>query len=116
MQNNGQIQNTPPQEMNTASPAEHSSMGPIIGSIIIILILILGGLYFYGDRVNKMSLPEQTAEETTATNTAQVDQVMAELRVQGGTDSLSEINADLYATDASAAGSDGAAIRAQLSQ
>ena len=43
----------PPQAPTPAPEPEHSGMGPIAGAIIVIILLVAGGLYFYGAKLNK---------------------------------------------------------------
>jgi len=53
---------------NQNTPQKDSGVGPIIGSIIIIILIILGGLYFWGYEINKQktttpAIPEQKTEQ-----------------------------------------------------
>jgi len=74
-----------------------SSIGSIIGTIIIIALIILGGLYFWGKRIeeskNIQSLTEEpvTEEEIQAERDAIVE--------TNSSDELSSIEADLNATE-----------------
>jgi uncharacterized protein HemX len=98
-------------------PAEsHSSTGPIIGSIIIVLILILGGLYYYGQQMMSTSTENPTIVPTQNVNEANTDQAVAKLKVQGSTDDLNSINADIQSTDTSPIDGDTANVKATLSQ
>lgn len=45
---------------------EENNIGSSIGIIIVILILIIGGIYFFGQRIEK-----QRAETNSATDTAE---------------------------------------------
>lgn len=40
-----------------------SNVGPIIGSIIIIVLIVLGGLYFWGYIINKQHVNAPTTDE-----------------------------------------------------
>ena len=73
-------------------PSQKKPIGPVIGIIIIVLILILGGLYFWGEKLNLNNGYQQTTEETSD---AQTDQ----LNEQSSSDNLSAIEADLKNTD-----------------
>lgn len=69
-------------------------VGPVIGVIIIVLVLTLGGLYFYGDQLNRKNgvmTPEEirNASDASVTNLGQ----------QGTSDETAAIEADLNATD-----------------
>lgn len=76
---------------------QKSSIGGVIGTIIILSLIILGGLYFWGKRIEESkakqdlvadSIPEQaTTEETT---------IVTEL---GESDDLDSIEAELNATN-----------------
>ena len=73
-----------------------NSTGAIIGSIIIIIILIIGGLYLWGKQIvekeTQVSItPEQILSET--------DPVLDSLKNQGVSDKITDIEADLNATD-----------------
>ncbi|MBX4211027.1 hypothetical protein KW783_03605 [Candidatus Parcubacteria bacterium] len=53
---------------------ESKSLGPVIGSIIIIVVIVLGGLYFWGK-----TLQNKTAgEPVTASNNATVSSAVAQ--------------------------------------
>lgn len=100
-------------------PEEHkSSAGPIIGSIIIVLIIVLGGLYLYGDKVGLPTTNQdqiQNTEEITADQiSAQVDSTTEALASQGATDSIDEIESDLSATDLNALDAELSNISAEL--
>ncbi|MDO8492127.1 MAG: hypothetical protein Q7S34_00610 [bacterium] len=90
---------TPPpmenNQQNNSGNENNSSIGPIIGSIIVVLVIVLGGLYIYGQRLSDQSKQEVPVENISAS----ADQSTTKLEQQGSTDSLSEINADLNATD-----------------
>lgn len=49
--------------------SKDSSVGPAIGIIIIIAVLIVGALYFWGSRLNKDS--EKGSSNTKSTSTGQ---------------------------------------------
>lgn len=72
---------------------ENKPAGPVIGAVIIILILIVGALYFWGAKLNKEA--NQTPEEILNTE----DQTLNQLQTQSTTTNIAEINADLNATD-----------------
>ncbi len=38
-------------------PARHSSAGPIIGTLIIVVVMIFGALYFWGAYLNQKNTP-----------------------------------------------------------
>lgn len=83
----------------TLQPQENkSSIGSIIGTVIIIAIIILGGLYFWGKRVEETrakqnlvgdSVPQQTIEQNEASSIQQTT----------SSDDVNSIEADLNATN-----------------
>jgi uncharacterized protein HemX len=50
----------------TPTPNEDKSVGPTIGVILIVLVIILGGLYFWGQRISQQ---QQTQNAQTASTT-----------------------------------------------
>ncbi|MEX0652140.1 MAG: hypothetical protein WD509_01465 [Candidatus Paceibacterota bacterium] len=73
------------------STEEHASSGPLVGVAIIILVLIVGGIYFWNTEVNnhKGDATQETSAEAT------VDA----LNTQGTSDEVAAIEADLDTTD-----------------
>ena len=66
----------------TATPPRKNSVGPIIGSIIIVLILILGAFYFFVTRRDKTPETPNTPGEQVqgaAVTEAESQQLNAEL-------------------------------------
>ena len=67
---------------NQNTPQKDSGTGPIIGSIIIIILIVLGGLYFWGYTIDKQKasrqiIPEQKtvpAINDLSTTTLDIDQ------------------------------------------
>jgi len=88
------VEKAPEPEMVTP---EHKSAGPVIGSIIIIVIIILGGLYFWGKRLsnNDPTLDGPSADEIMQ----QEDVELAALQSQSSSDEIAAIEADLTNTD-----------------
>ena len=88
--------------MQPLQPVEEKAIGPAIGVIIIILVLILGGLYFWGERMNKNTVMQNPQIEETASPDAQ----MMELQQQSSSDDINSIDADLKATDVGSLGNE----------
>lgn len=90
-----------PGVMNLGSmPEKKSGIGPIIATIIIIAIIILGGLYFWGKRIEtekanqallqtESSVSEETAAAVEATKIETVSQ----------DDSVNTISSELHTTN-----------------
>ena len=75
--------------------SEPKSHGALIGSIIIVIILIIGAVYYY--KSAKMHMVED--QTRAAEFQAQADKDVAALKMQGSSDDVSSIEADLKATD-----------------
>ena len=72
-------------DTNNLEPIKKDTgVGPIIGSIIIIILIVLGGLYFWGYVIekNKTDFPEEVEKEEA-----------------GNMDDISQIEADLNSTN-----------------
>jgi len=76
-----------------------SGIGSIIGTIIIIAIIILGGLYFWGRRVEESKSKENLVSDTTSpTSSAEISEAATIKAVTSG-DDLDSIDADLQSTN-----------------
>jgi|GEM_PF-3084482 len=63
-QNSSGMMNGMPPEVRT-----EKKVGPIVGALIIVLILIIGALYFFGQKLNTDSVPvESTSAQGTQDN------------------------------------------------
>jgi len=90
----------PPMSPMSPEPQHKSSIGPIAGAIIVILLLIAGGLYFWGAQLNKQEdvpsfIPSQedmVQQEATLTGDAD-----AGFPAQSSSDDVSSIEADANA-------------------
>ena len=87
---------TPPMGAYGGGEEHKSSVGPIVGSIIVVLVIVLGGLYLYGSQFSQRAAEEGPA---AADIEALPDQEATALENQGVTDSLSEIEADIETTN-----------------
>ena len=78
-------------------PSDNGPIGPAIGTIIIVIILIIGGLYLWGAKLSKESavLEEKAPEEILAAP----DETFDSLETQGTSDEVSAIEGDLQTTD-----------------
>ena len=73
-----------------------SGIGSIIGTIIIIALIVLGGLYFWGKRVEESKLKQNLVSGTTAE--PQVQNEAASIKSISPTDDISSIESDLNNT------------------
>lgn len=78
------------------STQQNSSVGPLIGSIIIILIIILGGLYFLGSLISIKKEEIKTEQELEKQNETILIEKTAK---QSISDDVSDIETDLETTN-----------------
>lgn len=97
-------------QMPPASPYQpiephKKSYGALIAVIVILLVIVVGGLYFLGQRMNQTpyNLPEDNS-----------DQVTASLRNQSKSDDLQSIQADLDNTNLDDLDQGAAALEADM--
>lgn len=83
--------------MNGMPPTAHTEkkVGPIVGALIIVLILIIAALYFFGQKLNTESVPQDnTSAQTTSLNTqTRAQETMAASASQA--DDIASLQADL---------------------
>lgn len=75
-----------------------SSIGSIIGTIVIIAVIILGGLYFWGKRVEEEKLRQQLVAESAQQQTVPVSE-SDKIRTVSGSDDIDSIQADINSTN-----------------
>ena len=78
-------------------PQSQSSIGSIVGTIIIIAIIILGGLYFWGKRIEENKLKQNLVTGTTSEEIS-ANEATAIKSVSSG-DDITSIEADLNNTN-----------------
>ena len=64
------MKNTSPQHKDTTSPNEQKNIGPIIGTLTIIVILIGAAIYLFASRINQQSALRAQLEQTQAPTNA----------------------------------------------
>lgn len=74
-----------------------SGLGSILGIVIIISLIILGGLYFWGKRIEESKLRETMVGAETQLMTEQNEATA--IRSVSSSDDLGSIEADLNATN-----------------
>jgi len=85
-------------------PENKSSVGSIIGTIVIIAIIVLGGLYFWGKRIEENKSKENLITDFTP---GEVENFQAGTSAEvGSSDDLNSIEADLNATDLDSLGAE----------
>ena len=92
----------------------HKHLGPVLGALILALILILGGLYLWGSKLNEEVVPvvETPINNEPETPRAAADQAIME--TVSTSDELSAIEADLGSSNLETLDTDIAAIDAEL--
>ncbi len=78
-------------------PQQKSSVGSIIGTIIIIAIIILGGLYFWGKRIEESKETESLVNETSQIESEEMEATA--IKSVTTSDDLGSIEADLQNTN-----------------
>lgn len=103
MQGQGGMNTPTPPVMPPPSPMMESpkktQIGPVIGLIIILAIIVVGTLYFWGQRVEKTQNTGTQNTQTEQTTPAEVDTQTEQLQTQSTSDDIYSIEADLEATD-----------------
>ena len=85
--------------MPNPQPPKHSPIGPIAGAIVVILILAVGGLYFWGAKLNQdmtQDTPFIPGDQNLPASGADSDSTGG-LPPQGTSDEVSSIEADFNA-------------------
>lgn len=79
-----------------------SSVGSIVGTIIIIALLVLGGLYFWGKRIEESKALNQLTSDnvtpTAQTDSASINEATA-IKSMSSSDELGAIEVDLKNTN-----------------
>jgi hypothetical protein len=75
--------------MDTSNVMKKSSVGPVIGLVVILAIIVLGSLYFWGKRAN--DVPSNGMYGTADAQTKS-------LQAQDSSDEVASIESDLNAT------------------
>jgi flagellar basal body-associated protein FliL len=104
-------QNEKPIANTTPVDGSEKSIGPAIGIIIIIAVIVIGGLYFWGQRVSKQKAVPTPENNSTTT----IDQNIQNLQKQSSADDINSIEADLNATNLNQLGSEMNGIEAGAS-
>ena len=89
------------QNLNTSGSDEtqKKSIGPIIGIAIIVIIIIFGGLYYWGAQISNQEAGDQQENLTAQHIENQADPVTQGLQTQRASDEIVDIEADLSTTD-----------------
>lgn len=88
-------------EQKAYSESHHAHVGPILGILVIILIIILGGLYLWGSMLSE-SENEARVERTIPNNEPETPRANADEQIfdtMSSSDELDAIRADLESTN-----------------
>lgn len=109
MDNQSMPQGSPSQMPPMGQPApENKSVGALIGSIIIVIILIIGGFYLWSTKVTPVVEPPMMEQGMPAMNNGmtpqeqalnQPDPVVSQMAAVGTSDEVSVIDTDLKTTN-----------------
>ncbi len=100
--------------VESPAPARRSLLGPVVGILIVVLVLILGGLYLWGSMLSReieeydATLPLEETPATTTAESTELDDLEAELEADfaGFEEDLDDIDAAFEGeADGSATGS-----------
>jgi flagellar basal body-associated protein FliL len=80
----------------TGTPQEEKSIGALIGSIIVIAVIVIGGIYFWMTQSTQSPTPTETP---SLGQTVTPDQETAALLSQGTSTEIPDIEKDLNATN-----------------
>lgn len=82
----------------TPGEVHHSHIGPILGVLVVVLVLILGGLYLWGASLSE----EQSSQRQIENNEPETPRANADIAILGTlspSDELIAIEADLGSTN-----------------
>ena len=100
-QNNQQPMNSPiapmPSMPQAPAPHAHKKVGPIIGTLVIILILVIAALYIFASHVNQQALPTDASTQGASASQASADQQSVQ-PVTNKADDVQSLQADLNAS------------------
>jgi len=86
---------------STANSNGHKKVGPIVATLVIVLILIIAALYVFASRINQQAVPydNTTADQSSGNSqTAAIATPQTIAPVTGKADDVNSLNADLNAS------------------
>jgi len=95
LEQNTNVQNSTEEQIEKMTPKQDGGVGPLIGTIIIIALLVLGGLYYWGSIINEQKDTEAPTENVPAGQDEDVSSIEAELDAEFG-----DVDAELDKIDA----------------
>jgi uncharacterized membrane protein len=98
MEENTQTQQNVPFNTNpTMNPQKEGGKGALIGSIIVILLLIVAGAYVWMSRPASEPVLNEMEDASQIENSP--DEMLGDLQIQGTSDEVTAIEADVNATN-----------------
>jgi hypothetical protein len=93
--------NSAPPEISTPEnePAKPGGIGPLIGIIIIVVLIAIGGFYYWGLKLTEKQTPDNFVSEEVLLEGTDSDAVVDALLDQNTSDSIETIEEDLNDTD-----------------
>jgi len=80
------------------SPHPQSNFGAVIGTIIIIGLIVIGGLYFWGKRIEDRQEKQTILETMNKNSEVATQQEAAAIQSVSSSDDISSLRADMQAT------------------
>lgn len=74
---------------------QHTSVGPIIGSAIVVIVLLIGALYIWGQQLNKQEKKRQEVQKSEAEQEKELRKLKSESAID-----LEDIQAEIDALNA----------------
>jgi uncharacterized protein HemX len=96
---NSEVTQQMPTEQIQDDATNKKPIGPIIGIAIIVVIIIFGGLYYWGGKINNQELRNAQESVTAEEILNQQDASVESLQVQSTSDEIADIETDLDLTD-----------------
>src|SRR3954462_6173270 len=90
--------NPMPSSQAPLQPKSERKVGPIIGALIIILVLVIAALYFFSQRLNNTEPANTTGSETSASVTSDVSAQNTQTAQAAPSDDVASIQTDLDGT------------------
>ncbi len=88
-------------EPNQVIETKENSVGPVIAIIIVLVMVVLGGVYFWGERSNPV-----VEQSTAIVDDSNIEAVAGKIEQQSTSDESAAIDADLSGTDVNSVGAD----------
>ena len=79
--------------MDPVQPQSKKAIGPIIGIVVIVVLLVIGAFYVWGNKMSNPSFTTETSEVAPVSTSDDVSAIDADLQADGTLDvDLSELD------------------------